>query len=789
MAVRYQIPYRDADNTPWRIDISDKSSTNIGFLYTLSEQTSPSFIDGNLIIKDLTDGREYTQNVIGGSSFPIPIGHRYQVVGFSQINYTDDEVLRMTLYKTGVPIYDKQIPANATDILLKEGITQPGETYFVNVSTYNTTTPVIPIDIPDINPVPNRQVIVVRANGHAGVLNWQAENTDDHFSTFIKSSCTINIYKGENLDIRELQRAHDFDFKVEVFKSGSLYWVGYLDPQGIQKPMQSIPHAVTLTAKDGLGLLSGIAYTHADLPGLTDIPAALPINYIRQILFAPTNLGLPLPIRWTNDLECLAYPDQDVYAGSVQWSANGEGYIENIAADGTRVYKNCEYILRGLLEACQCRIYQAGGRWNIRRIPDIASGYVVYKQIPATLNTRLEVQEARELMTKHIGRSGYPFVNEDQIETNSPGIKRAVVTYDGGARDNILPNGNFDLYNDMDKPIYWGDKRDRMTIERVNGLDGRKGSAVKLTPGGDNSDPYNWYEPTEPLPIDTKILIARINFSFLFSAVSWYTGGPTPSNPSGIPADQINWYASPFHIQLVLSMGSVVYYLNQYGYWTTDETEIDIVVDGLRVGEVASVKFDKFQGIIMPEPPNELKPGDTCELSVRFRSTYTDSFPQVYILDNVSVSAEANNDVYECYEVLNKNAGIDERTMQISSSFGGYLPGNLQTSYAASDEEFYFRDGLFYEGSLTGLYANAIMRLKHNPSIIYNGSMKLMGKPYDFDQMYTIDSFGDTKFMPLNATYDTEAGIVNNLIAIECKNDNAIFTEKFYGSNDNILTN
>jgi hypothetical protein len=52
-----------------------------------------------------------------------------------------------------------------------------------------------------------------------------------------------------------------------------------------------------------------------------------------------------------------------------------------------------------------------------------------------------------------------------------------------------------------------------------------------------------------------------------------------------------------------------------------------------------------------------------------------------------------------------------------------------------------------------------------------------------FDSTYNIDGFGSKLFMPLAASYNIEQCEVNNLIAIEIRNDNVTFTETFYNSN------
>lgn len=637
-------------------------------------------------------------------------------------------------------------------------------------------------------------IISIKGNGEAVTLEYDGD-TDDPFSALIKSKVTVNCNNEGQIDINELQLSNTKDFTISLYRENSLFWAGYLDNSGIQQPMKSLPYALQLVATDGLDLLEDIAYVHQDLQGTTAEISRCPMNYFRQILFV--NLGIVLPIRWTNNVVCTAF-DEDVFTGSVRWANDLQGFNSYQTTDnGDAVtVKTCDYILTGILQAFQCRIYQSDGLWIIERIPDIVSGIVKYKQIAADLNMMV-VQTANNNLNNIIGRNGFPFTAEDAVLTVKPGISSCTVTYTANVRDNIIPNGNQDYLNPSGNgPLYWNAYNDTITeallvITPVEGLDARGGHAWRLSklfsppenisyytmianssPIGPNSDVLK----KDGLPIDTLVMIKVINFGFTFSPEFGFTADPS----TGI----IN-FGNSFQIQVVFNDGINTYYLNEFGFWQVAEVFISIQIDGMKLNEVAEVNFDAFQGVKMPTPASQPIAGYRSDIQILFKV----NGGQQYVIDNITISIDGGNNVYQSLIPDSKNTLTDTRELNISSSFSGYMISNFQTSPFTSDTECFFRDGAVYEGTLTGLTANAIMRYRYKASRIFNGSINVRNRKWTFDQIYTIDSLGASKFLPLNASYNIETCVVSGLVAMECRNDLITLTEKYYSSNDNQLSN
>jgi len=623
--------------------------------------------------------------------------------------------------------------------------------------------------------------IVIRGvSESAAILAYGGDKADDPFDPFIPSTLTLNFYDEGQVDMSELMSAGDKDFSAKLFREGLLYWAGYLKSEDVQRNFLSPPQKVTISFLCGLAMLADIPYTHQDLMGSTGDFTRCPLNYIRQILFA--NLDIKLPIRWTNALQCTAFTG-DFFAGEVQWSPFNEGfysYQQSATGGKPGPLQTCKYILEGFLRATQCRIYQAGGKWVIRRVNEVITGNVHYKEIGAGLGV-FTVVSGTESLFQRIGRSGYKFIDENALITTKRGIKSFKTTYTANIRTNIIPNGSLDQV--LTRFLFWGTYDDAgFAIVPVDSLDGQAGTAAELVTIPSVGNKY--FTMVVPggvlgkngLPIDAFTLIKLINFSFMFSANAGFPTDPV----TGI----IDWSSNPLQIKVILNQGLITYYLNEFGTWSTVDTIIPISIAGLKIDDIAQVSFDKFQGVKVPQPALQPIAGDTCDIQIIFIVKEN----QQYVVDNISITINNANDVYEVFYDASKNTSTDNVSLNISSSFGGYMLSNFMTSPFNSGAESRFNDALLYSGTLTGINSHAQMRFRYKSSQIINTDMYVAYGRWVFDEIYTVDTLIGKNFLPLNAKYYIEKGIVN-IIAIEGRNDNITLRESFYSSNDNQNSN
>lgn len=798
MAVRYTIPYKDFGDQQWRIDIGDNISSFADPVFNITlDQSAYPLVKCSVLLQDTTTGENrYIRTNQSTGSITVMQGHQYllqaSAPGVKKRRGDPQAQVRLTILENGVLIFDQQVDIGNDVIINKTGKAIPGYIYDVTVSGVNDQEPVTPVDIesdPAGAPIP------VRGNGSAGVIAWTADATDDPFACYKSSKLTINLLQEGQINIAELQVAQDRDYIVKVYREGLLYWQGFLVADGISYPLQSSPNNITLEAICGLTMLDSLPYAHTDLPGTTVQTSFCPMNYIRDILFL--NLGNTLPIRWTNLLTCTAFGYDDVLTGGVQWSVRGEGYLSYQSGSGgdqPGPVQNCDYILKGLLQSMQCCIYLADGRWNIRRINDLVRISVPYKQIAGDTGI-MNIQTGTQNLVSQIGRYGLPFLNKNAIMTNKPGIRSSQVTYTSNVRDNILPNGNMDL-SELNGvffgPLYWNvydpaRPFDRNAVSSIGSLDGRRGFAADLNFEGTSLDPDEYFTMfgerfldfelgKNGLPIDTQTMITYINFGFLMEIISGF-----PLASGGV----IDWTSEPLRIKVIFNVGGIQYFLNKYGFWVVTDTYIPITVDNLRPQDIAKVDFNAFQNIIMPAPPAQPVAGYESNIQVLFQIAHG----QEYKVDNVYINIDKGNDVYLSEYPATRNTTTDKRELNISSSYGGYQLSNLMSTPFKSGDECFFRDGAVYQGTLTGMTANAVMRCMYKAMRILNTDINTRGQNWSFDSTYFVDSLATSFFLPLNASYDTEKCTVSGLVAIEIRNDNVTFTETYFSSNDNQLSN
>lgn len=620
------------------------------------------------------------------------------------------------------------------------------------------------------------------------IPNYDSEDSDELYSAFVKSSVEMSFYnRNGEINVTELQLANDRDFGVNIYKNNFLYWSGFLVSEGLQRPFNGSVETINLTAIDGLTLLDDMPYVHQDLPvdATGTINVRSPVNYMRRILF--DLLGVMIPLRWSNNLRCTAFND-DMFAGQLAWGVDDAGLFDYQTDDsGTKLTpKKCGYILRGLIKSTGSRIYQADGRWNIRRINLLPSKTFSFKQIPGSLGA-LVLTSGTESIGKSIGSGStgaYPFIKEDATVMVDPGLKSVKVQYEANVPENILPNGSQDkVAGTPAKPYYWGFPADTLGLglSRAS-IDGRTGYATEVynpdtfPPSADKYFVINPASQTEfGLPLDGKVLVPKIQFGFVFSILSGFpfSGG------------FIDFTTKPLKIQIILNTYFGEYFLNENGFWTLDNTYIGIVPDvAVMPNDSVRIDFNRFQGILMPEPADELDASKEYSLKVRFVA----SNAQFYIVDNIYVNIDQNNDIYEAGVDVTTNTKIDEVSLDISSSYGGYMVSNFMTSWIESGREFMFNEGAFTTGSLTSILARAIMRCKSQARNKIDLTINVRNLDWTFDEFYSVVTFGTSIFVPVKASYNTDTCEVKMTI-IECRNDNVALYTKHYGSNDTLLSN
>src|SRR5690606_18888148 len=275
------------------------------------------------------------------------------------------------------------------------------------------------------------------------------------------------------------------------------------------------------------------------------------------------------------------------------------------------------------------------------------------------------------------------------------------------------------------------------------------------------------------MSIDTKFF-PRMMLSFLFSVEA---GDISPEGD-----------IDAFFITVTFTNNNNTYYLTENGYWSTAIHQLDFQVTGYQLGDVANIDFRvknqtgmiNFPVLQSGSQAKELEPTDTSELKV----TLNVAQGAIVYFDDFRVGVDTNNDVWEADMTASAYSQVDERELEISSSYNGFMTTSYRSSWGRNKEEFHFTDGLF-TGSLTALNSNAILRNNYLPSKIFNGS--IYGDGWKYSDIFTIQTIDGKKFQQTSAEHNTETNITR-VVAIETRNDAIVPAMRHYGTNDDIFS-
>lgn len=741
--------------------------------------------------------------------------------------------------------------------------------------------------------------ITLRGVGDSAMsLNWQPDEENMNH-VIISSSATIRVYNQNNIDVFELQTLEDRDAFVRYYEEDVLKWQGFLVPDGITQLMEGVASEVQLQATDGFRLLDGINTTS---PNTTAVgtPNRAPINYYRDLLWNSVGgrLGNVLPIKFVcNSLECVVFPEENVMAGSVQWSPRGQGYTDEAGN-----YKTALWTLEKMTDSFFCRVYQSDGYWVVERKPDIVSGSYASKIVDG-----VNIINSVENVLRLIGKAGdYRFINEDAMLTVVKQLKKVETTYNHSQNENIIPNGGMEqtLIGNI---MYWSKFGDTGNLSVDGTLNLRPGNSLRVQNNGifGGNDIYVAVSESgvEGLPVESHVLFNRMELGFTFRPrVYPVTGDGTT----------IDWTSNPLQITVKYTIqyqgGARDYFLNEFGYWqyeargiglgvnfnyrtqetiaggsimqyiyftgspnigdiisigivnsrfgnnynyytaectVTEEGNLELLlaklrdalpnsIDGYNMGNKlyqmqdannGYIRYSMISGFHPPQVSaykggtlqdyqrisytvDSMKIDDVARVQIQSKvnegkiiipdmgdlsmGDLDDAIGRLYIqlhvkngqdisFDDVYCNVNENNDVYSAELQTGTNTAKEERSLEISSSFSGFMKSSYMTAWTKSNTEYVFNNGVD-SGSLTRLHAIDTMRMRNKPSRLFSGSISTRGREWKFGEVYNIVTLDGINFLSLGATYNTETCVVQ-LTAIEAYYDTELgLNVKHYGS-------
>lgn len=181
-----------------------------------------------------------------------------------------------------------------------------------------------------------------RPLGRAPVL--KRENNGHIYGTSLEiyAECTI---EGE---YAQFYTSDPFEYRVQLYKNGSLLWLGYISPELYSEPDIAPPYDVQIIATDSLGELKNYTF-------VSNGPNTL-LNHLNNIL------GISLSYQMISDLR---------YEKSSGALSNSSSEVMNVRIDlGHEDGENCYDVLQRLLESFNMSITQYNERWLLFRETD-----------------------------------------------------------------------------------------------------------------------------------------------------------------------------------------------------------------------------------------------------------------------------------------------------------------------------------------------------------------------------------------------------------------------------------
>ena len=400
------------------------------------------------------------------------------------------------------------------------------------------------------------------------LITWEARG-DEFYAPVKASEATINILCKENFHYLSLFTSDPRQFRVSIYRSGALYWRGFVTADLYSENFTAPPYTVTIKAVDGFNLLESYIFKDLVSIGLSG----------RKSL-------------WELTTSCLNLLELDMEVSD--WlDLYGEGMNESVSPlrqtyiDLERLYYVCEEpTYREILELCLLpfagQIFQSSGALHIRRAVslyqnarpvtfyDIGSEFPVGEVMTDDNGTHLISEQGVQVVTSS-GRdvvddmwaSGI-YVMGDATLDIVPALRSVTVDVENKSIENLADHLGYFL------PESWDDPNSLLDFAE-------NGKSLCLC----GSDTY------KNTVIATKgVEVAQCNFpiSWEFSIQSYYREwtGPRYSTTSE------NYVVKVQYGIKVVAAGTT-YYLTDSGEWSQSETHI---VSEVKTGTPESVKIE-----------------------------------------------------------------------------------------------------------------------------------------------------------------------------------------------------
>lgn len=210
-------------------------------------------------------------------------------------------------------------------------------------------------------------VLTLKGGAQPALLSCQ---TDEPNAPIKGLSLQVQLLNTGNIPLTAFYSIRDDQFLIKHIVNGVTEFVGYIVQDDCIEEITETDHIITLSANDNLGLLRDVTLLQAYSPGLNENQTTVESleglrtlqDIIRHILLS-TGLSLQYAVYCKDLLETNQSETQSFLS---QTYINPETWLSD-----NGVWENCYTILEQLLGRFNLTLFQAEGRWNLVRWPEL----------------------------------------------------------------------------------------------------------------------------------------------------------------------------------------------------------------------------------------------------------------------------------------------------------------------------------------------------------------------------------------------------------------------------------
>ena len=400
------------------------------------------------------------------------------------------------------------------------------------------------------------------------IITWEARG-DEFYAPVKASEATINILCKDNFHYLSLFTSDARQFRVSIFRSGALYWRGFVTADLYSETFTAPPYTVTIKAVDGFNLLESYIF--------------------KDLMSIGTSGRLSL---WNLTTRCLDLLELDMEVSD--WlDLYGEGMNEGISPlrqtyiDLERLYYVYEEpTYRDILELCLLpfagQIFQSSGALHIRRAIslyqnsrpvtffDIGSEFPVGEVMTDDAGTHLIAEEGVNVVTSSgrdvvddMWNAGIYVMGEATLDI-VPALRSVTVDVKNKSIENLADHLGFFSPEEWDDPNALLDFAESGNSLCLCGKDEYKNTTI-YTKGKEVAQcnfPIQW------------------EFSLQTSHRQWRSSSYNSRNEN---------YTITVHYGIRIVTAGYTYYLTDSGDWSTAETSL---VSEVKTGTPESIKVE-----------------------------------------------------------------------------------------------------------------------------------------------------------------------------------------------------